>query len=307
MFQYIVKRLAQGILTLLVVILMVAFTIRLSGDPAVAMFQGTSGPTVAELARIRHALGTDRPFLIQYWEFLKGIAVGNLGTSFRYNEPVSKLITERLPATLSLALVSLFLSLLISIPLGMYAAVFQNSILDQTIRIVSMFGLSFPNFWIGIMLIMILGVELRWLPPSGFEGWQSLILPGLTLSLILSSTTIRLVRVLMVDVFHEQYIVTARAKGLAEHIIQYKHALRNVMIPVMTYIGLQFGGLIGGIVIIEQVFAWPGIGRLALEAISYRDYPLLQGTVTVLAIVIVLVNLTVDISYALIDPRIRVD
>lgn len=306
MVQFVIKRLGQGIFSLLIVVLMVAFAMRLSGDPAVAMFQGSSAPTTADLARIRHALGTDRPFLVQYWEFLKGMAVGNLGISFRNNEPVSKLIAERLPATISLALVSLAFALLVAIPVGMYAAVFQNSILDQAIRIISMFGLSFPNFWIGIMLIMLFGVKLRWLPPSGFEGWRSLVLPGFTLALILSSFIVRLVRATMVEVFYEQYIVTARAKGLTEHIIQYKHGLRNGMIPIVTYVGLQFGGLLGGVVIIEQVFAWPGVGRLALEAISYRDYPLLQGTIAVLAVVIILVNLAVDISYALIDPRIRV-
>ncbi len=284
----------------------VAFTIRLSGDPAVTLFQGASAPSAEELARIRHALGLDRPFLVQYLDFLKGLFTGDLGRSFRSDQPVSALIAQRMPATLLLASVALLLSLLFSIPLGIYAATRQGSWADRITRLLSLLGLSFPNFWLGLMLILIFGVHLRWLPPSGYEGPASLVLPGLTLGLILTSTTTRLMRGSLLEVLSSQYILVARSKGLSERVVIYKHALRNAAIPIITFVGLQFGGLIGGIVIIEQVFAWPGLGSLALSAIAYRDYPVLQGAVAVLAVIVVLVNLIVDLSYAFIDPRISV-
>ena len=214
-------------------------------------------------------------------------------------------MAERFPATVGLALASLAISLLLAVPLGVWAARRRGSPVDLTVRIVTLLGLSFPNFWLGIMLILIFGVHLRWLPPSGYEGPISFVLPSLTLGLILASTTTRLVRSALLDVLGEQYVVTARAKGVREDVVVYRHALRTALIPVVTFVGLQIGGLIGGVVIIEQVFAWPGLGSLALNAISFRDYPMLQGTITVLALFIAAINLFVDMSYAALDPRIR--
>jgi peptide/nickel transport system permease protein len=302
---FLLRRLLQSVFVLVGITLFVSFTIRLSGDPAVAMFQGASAPTQAQLATIRERLGTDRPFLEQYLAFVTGVVRGDLGTSFRTGGSVSQAVAARFPATVGLALGSLAISLVVAVPLGVAAARRRGGVIDFGVRVVTLIGLSFPNFWLGIMLILIFGVHLRWLPPSGYEGPISLVLPSLTLGLILASTTTRLVRSALLDVLGEQFVVTARAKGIREGTVVYRHALRTALIPIVTFVGLQIGGLIGGVVIIEQVFAWPGLGSLALNAISFRDYPMLQGTITVLAVFIAAINLLVDTSYALLDPRIR--
>jgi peptide/nickel transport system permease protein len=302
---FLLRRLLQSVFVLVGITLFVSFTIRLSGDPAVAMFQGSSAPTAEQLVMIRERLGTDRPFIQQYLSFVAGVVRGDLGTSFRTGGPVADAVGQRFPATVGLALAALAISLVVAVPLGVMAARRRGTVLDLGVRIVTLLGLSFPNFWLGIMLILIFGVHLRWLPPSGLEGPISYVLPSLTLGLILASTTTRLVRSALLDVLGEQYVVTARAKGITESRVVYRHALRTALIPVVTFIGLQMGGLIGGVVIIEQVFAWPGLGSLALSAISFRDYPMLQGTITVLAVFIAAINLLVDMSYALLDPRIR--
>lgn len=307
MARYLISQLSQAVLVVVFVTLVVAIMLRFSGDPAVAQFQGASAPTAEQLQEIREALGLNQPFLVQYGHFLGGVVTGDFGTSFRGSTPVGSLIWDAMPPTLLLALCSLLISIAISLPLGIYSAVHRGSWADQLIRLVSLFGLSFPNFWLGIMLVLIFGVTLRWLPASGYETPASLILPSVTLGLILTSTTVRLLRAALLDVLGSQYVTVARSKGLSERRVLYKHALRNTAIPVITFIGLQFGGLIGGVVIVEQVFAWPGLGSLALHAISNRDYPVLQGTVTVLAIIVVLVNLLVDLSYGLFDPRIRME
>jgi peptide/nickel transport system permease protein len=218
---------------------------------------------------------------------------------------VGRLIGDALPATLMLAFSSLILSIVISVPLGIRAAVKKGTGTDQGIRILSLVGLSFPNFWLALMLVLLLAIVFPIFPPSGWDGPMSLVLPSLTMAVILSATTVRLVRTTMLETLSAQYIMVARSKGLRERVVLYKHALRNCAIPLITYIGLQFGNLIGGIVVIEKVFNWPGMGTLAFDAIGARDYPVLQGSVTVLAIVIVLVNLVVDIAYGIVDPRIR--
>ena len=305
MLRYTVLRLGQAIFVMLVVTLLVAFAVRLSGDPVVALFQGASAPNKTDLERIRKALGVDRPFVVQYLEFVGGLMTGNLGKSFRNDQPVSALISEKVPGTLVLAASSLIFSIVISVPLAIASAVRKGRWLDRLVRLGSLIGLSFPNFWLAIMMILIFGVNLRWLPPSGFEDWRSVIMPAVTLGLILTATNVRLLRAALLEVLSSQYITVARSKGLLERVVLYKHALRNAAIPAVTFIGLQFGGLIGGVVIIEQVFAWPGLGSLALNAISQRDYPVLQGTVAVLALVVVVVNLIIDLSYGLIDPRIN--
>lgn len=305
MLSYTFKRVAQTIFVLIGITLFVAFTIRLSGDPAVALFQGASGPTQEQLEQIRKELGLNRPFLVQYLDFVLGAVRGDLGTSFRSQQPVAEVIQSRFLATFWLAASSLAISLLIAFPLGVMAASHHRKLPDLLIRVVTLFGLSFPNFWLGIMLILVFGVKLRWLPPSGYENLQSLILPSVTLGLILASTTTRLIRSSLLDVLGEQYVVTAHSKGLSGRRVLYGHALRTALIPIVTYIGLQFGALLGGVVVIEQVFAWPGLGSLALNAISFRDYPTLQGTITVLALLIAFINLLVDLSYAFLDPRIR--
>ena len=305
MSGFLIKRLLQAIFVVLVVTLFVAYAVRLSGDPALMLAQGAGSVTEEDLRNIREGLGLERPFAVQYFEFLRGAVVGDLGKSFMGGTPVSRLIADALPATLALALVSLFLSVLVSVPLGIQAAVHKGKGTDQCIRILSLVGLSFPNFWLAIMLVLLLSITFPLLPPSGWDGPISLVMPALTMAIILSATNVRLVRTSMLETLSAQYIMVARAKGLKDRVVLYKHALRNCAIPLITYIGLQFGNLVGGLVVVERVFNWPGLGTLAFEAIASRDYPVLQGTVTVLSVLIVAVNLLVDISYGLVDPRIR--
>lgn len=305
MSGFVLKRVLQAVFVLLVVTLFVSYAARLSGDPALMLSQGAGSVTEQDLQNIRQGLGLDRPFLVQYGEFVRGVLSGDFGRSFMGGTPVATLIGDALPATLALAAVSLLLSILVSVPLGIQAAVHQGKGVDQFIRIVSLVGLSFPNFWLAIMLVLLLAIAFPLLPPSGWDGPLSLVMPALTMAIILSATNVRLVRTAMLETLSSQYITVARSKGLSERVVLYKHALRNCAIPLITYIGLQFGNLIGGIVVVERVFNWPGLGTLAFDAISGRDYPVLQGTVTVLSLVIIVVNLLVDIAYGLVDPRIR--
>jgi peptide/nickel transport system permease protein len=305
MSGFLFKRLLQAIFVVLVVTLFVSYAVRLSGDPALMLSQGAGSVTEQDLENIRIGLGLDRPFLVQYADFLGGAVQGDFGLSFMGGTPVARLVGDALPATLALAFVSLLLSVLVSVPLGIRAAVNKGKGSDQFIRIISLVGLSFPNFWLAIMLVLLLSITFPLLPPSGWEGPASLILPALTMAIILSATNVRLVRTAMLETLSAQYIMVARSKGLREGVVLYKHALRNCAIPLITYIGLQFGNLIGGLVVVEKVFNWPGLGTLAFDAISGRDYPVLQGTVTVLSVIIVAVNLLVDIAYGLVDPRIR--
>ncbi|MCL5677401.1 MAG: ABC transporter permease [Firmicutes bacterium] len=305
MALYIVKRLFQGVMVMIAISLVVFFALRLSGDPVMAIM-GQGNPTKEAVEAMRHALELDQPLWRQLLHYVGNLAVGNLGTSFRNGQPVFPQIMEKMPATLLLAFSGLLVSLLIAIPIGVYSAVRQGKALDVTGRVFALIGISFPNFWLGIMLMLVFAVKLRWLPASGYQGFKYLILPSVTLGLILSSIVTRLLRSTMLGVLQAQYIQTARAKGLQEGLVIFKHAFRNALIPTTTFVGLQFGSLLGGTVILEQVFSWPGVGRLALDAINYRDFPMVQGTVLVLAGLMVLVNLMVDISYALLDPRIKV-
>lgn len=303
---YLLKRALQALLVMFVVTLFVSFAIRLTGDPAVMKLSQAANATAEDLARIRESMGLNRPFHIQYLDFIHGLFTGDLGTSF-FRGPVAPLIATALPATLLLATTSLVVSLVISIPLGIYAATHRGSFADQAIRIVSLVGLSFPNFWLGIMMVLLFSVTLRWLAPSGFDGPQSLIMPAATIGIILTATNLRIVRTTMLDVLSAQYIMVARAKGLSERKVIYKHALRNSSIALVTYLGLQFGALMGGIVVVELVFGWPGMGTLAIDAIAQRDYPILQAVISILAITIVGVNLLVDLTYVVLDPRIRLE
>ena len=229
----------------------------------------------------------------------------DFGESFRSGTPVIGLITERLGATLVLALGGIIVAVLIAFPVGIISAVKRGTPVDFFGRIFSLIGISFPNFWLGIMLILIFAVHLKWLPSSGFDGLSSLILPSITLGMILSGILARLIRSSMLEVMNQQYMSTARSKGISEWSVIIKHGFRNALLPTITFLGLQFGSLLGGTVIVEQVFSWPGIGRLIIDAINQRDYPVIQGGVIFLAIIMVAVNLIVDLSYTLIDPRIK--
>ena len=305
MLSFILKRILQAVFVVIAVSLIVAFAIRLTGDPALMIAQGSSTITEADLVRIREGLGLNEPFAVQYLNSLKGLVTWNLGYSFVGGTPVNLLIDKALPATLMLALASMAISIVMSIPLGVTAAVAKGRWPDQLIRILSLIGLSFPNFWLATMLVLVFSILLKLLPPSGMSGPESFIMPALTMGIILTATNVRLVRATMLEVLNAQFIMVARAKGLSERVVLYKHALRNCAIPLITYFGLQFGGLLGGIVVIERVFNWPGMGTLAFDAVAARDYPVLQAVIMILSLMIVAVNLIVDIAYGLVDPRIR--
>ncbi|MFC4354294.1 nickel ABC transporter permease [Chryseomicrobium palamuruense] len=305
MLTYIVQRLFHTLLVVLAISFIIFFSIRLTGDPVAVMFSAGE-PTKEAIEAVRQNLGLDQPLPVQFGIFLKGLFTFDLGTSFRSGMPVMDLIWERLPATLALAFGGMAVAILIAFPVGIISAVKRGTAIDFFGRIFSLVGISFPNFWLGIMLILIFAVHLRWLPSSGFDGFSSLILPSITLGMILSGILARLVRSSMLEVMNQQYISTAKSKGLAEWKVIILHAFRNALLPTITFIGLQFGSLLGGTVIIEQIFAWPGIGRLIIDAINQRDYPVIQGGVIFLAMLMVFVNLIIDISYTLIDPRIKI-
>ncbi len=307
MAGFLIKRILQAIFVVIVVTLTVAFAIRMTGDPALMLTQGAGSVTEADLERIREGLGLNQPFIVQYMNFIKGLFTLDFGRSFLGGTPVSLLIKDALPATLLLAFASMAVSIIISIPLGIKAAVSRGKWADQLIRILSLVGLSFPNFWLATMLVLLFAVGLQWLPPSGMDGFASFIMPAVTMGIILTATNVRLVRTSMLETLQSQYIMVARAKGLSENKVLYKHAMRNCAIPLITYFGLQFGGLLGGIVVVERVFNWPGMGTLAFDAVSGRDYPVLQASITVLSLMIIGVNLLVDIAYGLVDPRIRTE
>jgi len=302
--RFLLRRVALSIFVVLVVTLLVAWAVRLSGDPAIMLAEG-SNVTEQDLVNIRKALGLDRPFSAQYAGFVAGMVTGDMGRSFMGGRQVAGMVAQALPLTMLLAVLSLAVSLMMSIPLGVHAAVHRGGWADQAIRIVSLVGLSFPNFWLAIMLVLVFAITLGWLPPSGADSLSGLVMPVATLAVILTATNVRLVRTAMLETLSAQYVTVARSKGLTEAVVLYKHALRNCAIPLITYIGLQFGGLIGGVVVIERVFNWPGMGSLAFDAVASRDYPVLQATVTVLAALIVLVNLLVDLVYGVVDPRVR--
>jgi peptide/nickel transport system permease protein len=304
MIAYITRRLFHTVLVVLAISVIIFFSIRLTGDPVSVMFSAGE-PSKEAIAEVRTALGLDKPLYVQYGIFLKGLVTLDFGESFRSGTPVIGLIYERLGATLLLALGGMFVAILIAFPVGILSAVKRGTPVDFFGRIFSLIGISFPNFWLGIMLILIFAVNLKWLPSSGYDGFSSLILPSITLGMILSGILARLIRSSMLEVMNQQYMSTARSKGISEWSVIIKHAFRNALLPTITFLGLQFGSLLGGTVIVEQVFSWPGIGRLIIDAINQRDYPVIQGGVIFLAIIMVVVNLLVDLSYTLIDPRIK--
>jgi len=243
---------------------------------------------------------------VQYFIFLKQIVTLNFGTSYATGQPVLPLILSRLGATFALAVGGMFVGLVLAFPVGVISAVWRGKTADLLGRLFALLGISFPNFWLGTMLILIFSVWLRWFPVSGYSGFSSLVLPSFTLGLILAGILARLIRSSMLDVLNNQYIVTARAKGMPEWRIVIYHGLRNALLPTITFIGLQFGSLLGGVVILEQVFSWPGIGRLVVDSINRRDYPVVQASILVLAFFLIVANLLVDLSYAYIDPRIKI-
>ena len=265
---------------------------------------GESAPA-ADRDALRHALGLDRPLGVQLMRYLEGLARLDLGQSLHNRRPITELLAERLPATLQLALVALVVTLCLALPLGLVAAARRGSIWDRTAMGFSLLGVSIPNFWLGPLLILVFSLWLGWFPVSGRDAPGSVVLPALTLGLSLAAILSRMVRSSLLEVLGEDYVRTARAKGLAGRQVMLFHALPNALLPVITVIGLQLGALLGGAVITETIFAWPGIGLLTVEAIQSRDYPVVQACVLVIALSYVLVNTFTDLLYAWIDPRIR--
>lgn len=291
-------------LAVLLVVASVSFAlVRISGDPLALLLPPDADAD--QYARLAAQLGLDRPLWQQYLEYLGGLLRGDLGTSVFYDQPVATLIAERLPATALLALSSLALALLVALPAGIVAAVRRGSRTDSAISIAVLVGQSMPAFWIGIVLILLFAVTLRVLPAAGYGSLANLVLPAVTLSVYSLAVIARLLRTSLVEVLSADFIRTARAKGAGPRQVILGHALRNAALPVVTVIGLELGTLLGGAILTEQVFSWPGIGRLAIEAINNRDFPLVQGAVLFFAVVFVLVNLVVDLSYSVLDPRVR--
>ena len=273
------------------------------GDP-IAQILGEGAPPV-QIAETRHLYGLDAPLGTQYVRYWKGVMHGDFGRSFRYNQTVSQLIAQRYPYTLRLTLASLFVAIVLSIPAGVRSARRRNRWDDRVLSVVSLFGLSFPNFALGPILILLFAIKLGWLPVSGAGSFANLVLPALTMGSALAAILTRMVRTSMLEELSQDYIRTARAKGLPEHTVVYRHALRNAMIPVLTVIGLQFGALLAGAIVTETIFAWPGIGRLTIQAISSRDYYLVQGCILAIGLTYVAVNFLTDVLYSVANPRIR--
>ena len=274
------------------------------GDPVQVML-GQSGASAAQMDQLRRQLGLDQPIYLQYWRFLSHAVRGDLGTSIVQQQPVGQLILEQLPATIELTVAGMGVAIVLGITTGVVAAIRPNSLVDSAIMIVATIGVAIPSFWLALLLILTFAVAVHWLPAAGGEGLSHLILPAITLGFGTAAVIARLTRSSMLDVLCQDYIVTARAKGLPQRIVVYRHALKNALIPVITVVGLQFGALLSGAVIIETVFARPGIGRLAVDAILNKDYPLVQGAILVAAAAYVLANLAVDLLYGVIDPRMR--
>jgi peptide/nickel transport system permease protein len=303
MFQYLIRRLLHGLLVIFGVLVVVFVLIRLGGDPVLQMVP--EGTTKEEIAQYRQLLGFDRPLYEQFANYMLHAAQGDFGNSLRHRQPALPLLLERLPATLKLAGVAMAFAVAIGIPIGILAALKRDSILDAAGMATALLGQSVPSFWMGLMLIFVFAVGLRWFPPSGTGSWQHLVLPGFTLGAYSTALNARLLRSSLLEVMGLDYVRTARAKGLTERLVVVRHALKNALIPVVTAFGLQMGFLLSGAVITEQVFAYPGVGRLAVQAIYARDYPVVQAFVMMIATIVVAVNIAVDLVYGYLDPRIR--
>ena len=302
MLQYLFKRLWHTVYVIIGISVISFFFIHLSGDPVMLMLPADASNQ--EIEDLRQQLGFNDPIYVQYLRFAWQALRGEFGESMYYKVPAMQLILERLPASLELALAAMLIALVVAVPIGIISAVRRGSLLDMGSMFGALFGLSMPHFWLGIMLIMIFSVKLGWLPTSGRGTLAHLIMPSVALGLSLMAMFARLTRSVMLEVLSLDYIRTARSKGLKEWIVVAKHAFKNALIPLVTVAGMQFGFLLGGTVIIETVFAWPGVGRLVVQAIFNRDYPLVQAIVLVLAVIFVAVNFIVDMLYMYLDPQI---
>jgi len=306
LLRYLGQRILYAIPALWLIVTMVFMLAHLvPGDPVAQMLG--EGARVEDLQQLRHALGLDLPLLTQYGRYMGGVLHGNLGESFRFQQPVLKVVASHYPATLELAIVALLICAAIAIPAGVLAAHRRGERTDHAVGVLTLFGLSIPNFALGPILILVFSVILGWLPVSGRGGILHLVLPAFTLGAALAAILTRMVRTSVIEELSADYIRTARAKGLTESAVLFRHAFRNALIPILTILGLQFGTLLAGTIVTESIFAWPGIGRLAVQAIGARDYPLLQGCILLIAVSYVIVNLLTDFVYAAVDPRVRLE
>ncbi len=303
---YVIRRLLQ---TLIVVVgvSVVGFGLTwLTGDPTeVLLGDGADRMTVEQIDEFRHRMGFDRPVYVQYADFAWNALHGNFGYSFVRHQPAFQVIVEKLPATIRLASFAFVLSLVVSIPLGVISAVRPHSVVDRLATLLALTGQSIPSFWLGILLILLFGVELKWLPISGSGSWQAIIMPGITLAAFPIARNMRLTRSSMLDFMQADFVRTARAKGISETRVVTLHVFRNSLLPIITAVGLELGFLLGGSVITETIFGWPGVGREIITAIGSKDFPVVQAGVIVLALIFTAVNLLVDLTYSWVDPRIR--
>lgn len=321
MFAYIVRRMAQAVVVMAAVAFISFLLFQYVGDPIVYLLGQDATPE--QVRRLRADLGLDQPFVVQFWHFLINAAQGEFGVSLRQGVQVSRLITERLPATLELVMVAGLLSLLVGVPMGVYAALRRGTFTSQVFMTISLLGVSLPTFLIGILLILVFAVTLGWLPSFGrgevvqwgwwssglltAKGWRHVILPSVTLAIFQLTLIMRLVRAEMLEVLRTDYIKFARARGLSNRVVHFGHALKNTLVPVMTITGLQLGGLICFAIITETVFQWPGMGLLFIQAVTFADIPVMAAYLCLTALIFVIINLVVDLLYFAVDPRLRVD
>jgi len=306
MLQYVIKRLVSTIPVLIGISLLLFFMLRmLPGDPAQVLAGQMATPE--EVENIRRQLGLDRPIHVQYAVFFGRLARFDLGRSARTQNPVTQEIWARLPNTVLLAVVAITLACLFGIPAGIVSAVRPYTWMDYLVTSAALFGISMPVFWLGLMLVVVFSILLQWLPAGGTGSWKHVILPSVTLASFVIAFIARMTRSTMMEVLSQDYTTTARSKGLKEEVVVVKHALKNALIPIITVVGLQFGLLLGGAVLTETVFAWPGLGRLIVDSILARDYPMIQGAILVFGLLYIFVNLVTDLLYACVDPRIRYD
>lgn len=306
------KQIGKRFIQIIVVLFGISFltfglTYLSPGDPAEIMLTECGNlPTQELLEQTRHELGLDQPFLVQYGNWVKGVVTGDMGNSYAFKMPVVDKLTSCFWPTLKLALVSLIMMVILSIPLGVLSAVYQNKWVDYLVRGVTFFGVSIPSFWMGLIFLSIFGVRLRWIAVSGGgTDFKSVILPALTLALAMSAKYTRQVRNAVLEELHQDYVTGARMRGMKESTILWRHVLPNAMLPIVTLLGLSLGSLLGGTAVVEIIYNWPGMGNMAIKAISCRDYPLVQGYVLWIAILYMVINLLVDLSYTILDPRLK--
>lgn len=303
MTKYLVKRLFQSLIAVLGITIVVFLVLNIAGDPVTLMLPETA--SFEEIEALREKLGYNDPILIQYWRFLSNALHGDFGMSYNYNRPAWDVVAERIPATVTLALASMGVALAIGIPAGIISAVKRNSVLDAVIRSLALLGQCVPAFWMGIMMMLLFAVKLKVLPTSGFASWSALVMPACTLGVFSAATITRMLRSSMIEIMSKEYIDVAKAKGLYGYVVVMKHAFKNALSSVLTIIGLQVSSLLGGSVITETVFAWPGIGRLLVQSINNSDFMVVELIVMLMAVVFVAVNFIVDVLYCVINPRVR--